>query len=154
MFQEGSKTLHEGEALALKALKPPSKPPSKPPFKGLKRDSSPSSSSALEASLQSPSSLPSSPSSPYKPLKPSTQMLENVRRILSCKRTLLLQKMAEEIDWLDRKFFTKLGEPCHVKATSVTLDPPIQSGVTAMFNVERPRRLVTIQSKPCKLLII
>ena len=35
-------------------------------------------------------------------------MPEHVRRILSCKRTLLLQEMAAEIDWPDRDFFTEL----------------------------------------------
>ena len=38
------------------------------------------------------------------------QMPENVRRILSCKRTLLLQEMAEEIDWPDREFFAELRD--------------------------------------------
>ena len=33
----------------------------------------------------------------------------NVRRILRCKRTLL-QEMAEEIDWPDRKFFAELRD--------------------------------------------
>ena len=37
-----------------------------------------------------------------------SKMPEHVRRILSCKRTLLLQEMAAEIDWPDRDFFTEL----------------------------------------------
>ena len=37
-------------------------------------------------------------------------MPEHVRRILSCKRTLLLQEMATEIDWPDREVFTELRD--------------------------------------------
>ena len=37
-------------------------------------------------------------------------MPEHARKILSCKRTLLLQEMAAEIDWPDQDFFTELRE--------------------------------------------
>ena len=39
-----------------------------------------------------------------------SKMPEHVRRILLCKRTLLLQEMATEIEWPDREFFTELRD--------------------------------------------
>ena len=78
------------------------------------------------------------------------QMPDRVRKILSCKRTLLLQEMASEIDWPDHDFFSELREGFRLVGC---LKPSgiFRPGVTASALSEEE---LMAQSGPLKTMIL